>query len=129
MNTDMNELAARLRESDPLLHEDQAALAPSEIAQMRAAVLAAADTSVAVSRRLGTFALAATFVLAVALAVIAARRSATERLIAARPDGVVAPRLNVTQVHFSTPGGTRVIWTLDPSFELKAAEPLKGAKP
>jgi hypothetical protein len=24
-----------------------------------------------------------------------------------------------TQVHFSTPGGTRIVWTLDPDFQLR----------
>jgi hypothetical protein len=33
----------------------------------------------------------------------------------------VAPAANAErrQVQFSTPGGTRVIWTLDPEFELR----------
>jgi hypothetical protein len=24
-----------------------------------------------------------------------------------------------TQIHFSTPGGTRIVWTLDPEFQLR----------
>jgi len=26
-----------------------------------------------------------------------------------------------TQLHYSTPGGTRIIWTFDPAFQLKEA--------
>ena len=119
MRIDTNDLMRRLREGDPL--RDEPGLTTSEIAQMRAMTLVAAHRANAILPRFGRLALAASFVLAVALGVAAAHRAATERLAA--PIDSADTRTRITQVHFATPGGTRVIWTLDPSFELKGTKP------
>ena len=37
----------------------------------------------------------------------------------ASPEVFIAAAGERTQLHFSTPGGTRIIWTLDPAFQLK----------
>jgi hypothetical protein len=50
--------------------------------------------------------------------------AAAHRFADSRQDAVTAVRTGAapvstaTQVQFRTPGGTRIIWTLDPSFHL-----------
>jgi hypothetical protein len=114
----MTEINRRLREADPVRLEP--GLSPDTVAEMRRAVLVAAHAaprrSLVESRQL---ALAACLGLGVVTGVVVAHRvppAATGDV--AGP--VTSPESDQrTQVQFSTPGGTRIVWTLDPGFQLR----------
>ena len=114
-----NDLRTHLRNADPVAHEP--GLSPDAIADLRRAVIAAARTAperpVFWGRQL---AMAACLAVLVLTGVIAARRvPSTVRDV---PDSQAAlGSKQRTQVRFSTPGGTRIIWTLDPEFQLTQA--------
>ena len=116
-----HEWRSRLREADPVAAEP----APSagEMADMRRAILeAAARPSASRVGRYATLALAATLTVAAALGAAAARQFAARGDVAAIPrTAAVAGAEDRTQVQFSTPGGTRIIWTIDPAFRLREA--------
>ena len=116
-----HDLRTRLREADPVGTEPP--LSPDEAARMRRAILAAsAEPSVSHSRPRLTLALAAMLTIAATVGAISARRFAARlEPPAATPDATVAAAR--TQVQFSTPGGTRIIWTFDPEFSLKESMP------
>ena len=115
----MNNLQVRLRNADPVPRE--AGLSSDTVASMRRAVIVAAHASsirpVFWGRQLT---MAACLTVMVLTGVLAARR------VPAAPgnafDPITAPvSAQRTQVRFSTPGGTRIIWTLDPEFQLTEA--------
>ena len=113
----MNDLKNRLRHADPVPREP--ALPPHAVAVLRRAVLAAVPAEpirpVLWGRQL---AMAACLTIMVLTGLVAAHRvpSAVREV----PRQAAAPASSQrTQVHFSTPGGTRIIWTLDPGFELR----------
>ena len=110
----MTDINRRLRDADPVRLEP--GLPPESIARMRRAVLAAAQAaprhSILGSRQL---ALAACLGLAVVTGIIAAHRVPPAAVEVAAPSPASDQR---TQVQFSTPGGTRIVWTLDPGFQL-----------
>lgn len=115
----MSDLNERLRESDPLRHEP--GLASGDVERMRRAMMAAAHSARTARRGWPRpFGIVAVAVLALAIGMVATRRSPSEpaerRVAGSAPSGASAQR---TQVHFSTPGGTRIVWTLDPEFQLK----------
>lgn len=116
----MTDICDRLRDSDPVLEDP--ALSREDVAGMRQRVLAAvrepradAEPWMAWNR---TLAIAAALALIAGAGIDTARRAAhTENravLVPSRP-AAAAPK---TQLHFSTPGGTRIIWTIDPAFQL-----------
>jgi hypothetical protein len=114
----MTDLLDRLRDADPLLTEP--APPPEDVAAMRRRVLDAARESrrpILEWRR--TLAIAAAVALMAAAGVDVARRVPPSDHIAA-PVSRPAPVADATrtQVHFSTPGGTRIVWTIDPAFQL-----------
>ena len=115
----MTDLHTRLRDADPLRFE-QGLDGPAREAMRRAVVAAAEAKPAAVRYWRQSFALAAVAVVAV-VGASAAYRFAEQR--ASR--GVVADAAPSppTQVQFRTPGGTRIIWTLDPSFHLGGTRP------
>lgn len=114
-----NDLRTRLRDADPVAHEP--GLLSDSIADLRRAVIAAAHTVPARQAFWGRqLVMAACLAVLVLTGVIAARRvppapRASSDLQTASVSG------QRTQVQFSTPGGTRIIWTLDPGFQLKEA--------
>ena len=114
----MNNLTDLLREADPVRHEP--GLSSDARDAMRRAVLAAADAGVpAVPRWRQPMALAAMTVLAVFGAAVAHRFADTRREpVALAGGGSAAPGSVARQLQFRTPGGTRIIWTIDPSFHL-----------
>ena len=118
----MNDLSARLREHDPVRLE--AGLPAEARDAMRRTIVAAAGARVAgVPQWRQPLALAAMALLTV-LGVGAAHRFAGEReaaSIAVKADPV--PHSGATQVDFRTPGGTRIIWTIDPDFRLGGTLP------
>lgn len=114
-----NDLRTYLRDADPVAHEP--GLPPDSIADLRRAVIAAAHTApvrpVVWGRQLT---IAAGLAVVVLTGVLAARRvPSTVRETPESQTTLVSDQR--TQVRFSTPGGTRIIWTLDPEFQLTEA--------
>jgi hypothetical protein len=115
----MNHLQDLLRDADPVPRE--AGLSSDTVASMRRAVIVAGHASpmrqVFWGRQLT---MAACLTVMVLTGVIAARRVPTAPRVAfgSTTEPVSDQR---TQVRFSTPGGTRIIWTLDPEFQLTEA--------
>ena len=112
----MKNLNTLLRDADPVSYEP--GLSPGAVADLRRAMLVAAQTvpagRVAWGRQL---AMAACLTVMVLTGIIAAHRvPPAVRDVPAAPVSSSAQR---TQVQFSTPGGTRIIWTLDPAFQLR----------
>lgn len=114
----MTDIRDRLRAADPFLTEP--ALPPEDVTTMRTAVVAAAGRSARPAvrwRRHLVIAAAAAVMLGAALDMsqpAPARPVETEPA----PAAVTSASGVRTQLHFSTPGGTRIIWTLDPAFHL-----------
>jgi hypothetical protein len=116
-----------LERADPLRSES--GMSEADAAQMRHAILSAARDSQA-ARMIPMIwpravAVAAAVVLLVVVATIAGSR---------RPGSVAAPPVEKAvavpeaagerlQLQFATPGGTRVIWTLDPEFKVGGVAP------
>jgi hypothetical protein len=117
--TNINDLNSRLREADPVRHE--AGLSPDTVASLRRAVIAAAHAA-PVSRVFWgrQLAMAACLAVMVLTGVLAARRVPSTIRDGADPSTASSSQ-RTTQVRFSTPGGTRIIWTLDPEFQLTEA--------
>jgi hypothetical protein len=113
------ELRRRLREGDPVAAEPPPS--SDDMQRVRRAMLAAAGRAPARSGRYATLALAATLMVAAALGVAAARQFAAGRAAAVPPAAGAAGGEDRTQLQFSTPGGTRIIWTIDPAFRLREA--------
>ena len=122
----MNDIGARLREADPLIHDPaDGAMTAEEIDAMRRAILAAARSEKAPSWFPPLLALAATAA-ALVIAVVGARMGGTPRetssAAAGAPRSAQPPELSAAaadgkrQLQFATPGGTRVIWVFDPEF-------------
>jgi len=115
----MKNLNTLLRDADPVAHEP--GLPAGTVASLRRAVIAAAHEApvrpVLWGRQL---VMAACLTVMVLTGVLVARRvpSAVREVPDAVPASVADQR---TQVRFSTPGGTRIIWTLDPEFQLTEA--------
>jgi hypothetical protein len=63
-------------------------------------------------------AIAATIALVAGAGAVAVRRASPVLRDVPADVPLPAPAPAKTQLHFSTPGGTRIIWTLDPSFHL-----------
>ena len=114
----MTDIRDRLRDADPVAIEP--APTHDDIAVMRRTVLEAMQTPRSTPVRWRrTLAIAATVAL-IGGAGIDTRRRATrspETPALETVPAAAAPATR-TQLHFSTPGGTRIIWTLDPAFQL-----------
>ena len=116
----MNDLTSRLRDADPARLESGL---PAEAREaMRRAVIDAAETvEPRVLQWRQPLALAAMGVLAVAGATAAYRFAEDREAHAAAVREAKAPPAQ--QVQFMTPGGTRIIWTIDPAFQLGGTRP------
>ena len=115
----MTDLRDRLRDADPIRTEP--ALAPADVSAMRRAMLEAVPAPrPAASRWPRALAIAAAALLIAGAAIDSGRRSSPAQLepIPAAGSGAAAAVSGKTQLHFATPGGTRIIWTLDPAFQL-----------
>lgn len=112
----MNNLKDLLRDADPVPREP--GLSRDAVADLRRTMLAAAHAAPARhvfwARQLTMAACLTVMVLTGLLA--AYRVPPAVRDIPSPASSASAQR---TQVHFSTPGGTRIIWTLDPDFQLR----------
>ena len=112
----MSHLNRLLRDADPVSREP--GLSAGDVASLRRAMLAAAHAapvrSVAWGRQL---AMAACLTVIVLVGVIAAHR--VPPAVREAPTTASSASDQRTQIHFSTPGGTRIVWTLDPGFQLR----------
>ena len=118
----MTKLRRLLEDADPLRVEP--ALPATEAQAIRRALLAAADSAPAVffPRALPVAALVLVMIVAGALA--GRRLPAREPLRVALAAGDLAGTGGERrQVQFATPGGTRIIWTIDPNFQLGEVMP------
>jgi hypothetical protein len=117
----MKDLRAVLEAADPL--RDEPPLPTTDARDMRRRVLAGAATPVAMTfpRALPV---AALIVVMLVAGIAAGRRLAPS---APRPadDAAASMPLNGErrQVQFATPGGTRIIWTIDPNFTMRGTLP------
>ena len=129
----MTELRRLLEAADPVRHEPE--LPDEAAARIRAAMLAAAASGrpAPVFHR-SMLALAAALVLMVAAGILATRRlPAPSSVSVPQPEAIAAPATPASpasddsserrQLQFATPGGTRIIWTLDPQFKLEGTVP------
>lgn len=118
----MTDIRTRLEEADPL--RGDAGMSEAETARMRAAVLGAtALPEPAVQWWPRAVAVAVAGALMVAVGSLAGRWLPTPRPELVPQDAAVALEGERRQVQFATPGGTRIIWTLDPSFKLGESLP------
>jgi hypothetical protein len=115
----MTDVNRRLRDADPLQHET----APSaeDRARMRRTILAASESEPVRSVRWGrAVAIAAAAVLVAGGGLMMNRQAAVRPSSETAAEPIAAPVPGArTQVQFSTPGGTRIVWTIDPSFHIK----------
>jgi len=112
----MNHLNKLLREADPVSREP--GLSAGDVAALRRAMLAAADAA-PVHRGLWgrQLAMAACLTVIVLVGLVAAHR--VPPAVRDVPTAASSASDQRTQIHFSTPGGTRIVWTLDPGFQLR----------
>ena len=111
----MRDLGPRLREADPLRAEP--ALPEADVRIVGQRVIAAAGTSSIRAAGWQTAAIATAVVVTLAATVMLERRHTSTRAeIDSGAAGSAASRAR-RQLHFSTPGGRRVIWVFDSRFE------------
>jgi hypothetical protein len=114
----MTDLTTRLRDADPVTQESGPSF--DDLAAMRRTIVAAAEAAPAGAAWRQPLALAAAAALLFVIGTLTFHGVAPavrEPKVPPAPSAAGRP----TQVHFSTPGGTRIIWTLDPAFQLKGA--------
>jgi hypothetical protein len=127
----MTDWRIRLRDADRTLGSD---VPPETAQQMRRAVLAAVPAEPRVvriwSRTFAATAAALTLVCVGLLTTLQGGKLANDSAARIEPaDAALATATDDTsatarqQLHFSTPGGTRIIWVFDPGFEVKGTLP------
>ena len=118
----MTDLHRLLADADPVALDPE--LAPEEALAMRRAVLAEGRVERPAREPWAGF-----VPVIVAVIVTVAAGVALGRKLPERPAAIGAPVAPVAapderrQMQFATPGGTRIIWTLDPQFELRGTTP------
>lgn len=117
----MKNLRATLEAADPV--RDEPALATTDAREMRRVVLGAVvvPSPLSLPRALP--------VAALVVMMIVAGMAAGRRFTAALPQagGEAVPSAPADgerrQVQFATPGGTKIIWTIDPDFQMRGVLP------
>jgi hypothetical protein len=118
----MDEISRQLRDADPVPRE--AGLSNEQKAAMRRAILAAVPAArTAAISFWKNLSMAAALTVIVAIGVMSVHRGDTVRAGEQMPPPPASGSSGSgrTQVQFSTPGGTRIIWTLDPNFQMREA--------
>lgn len=113
----MKTLKAVLEHADPL--RDEPSLSTNDARVMRRTILGAVETPAPLSfpRALPVAALVAVMVVA---GMAAGRRiTVSPAPAASRAVDALPADDERRQVQFATPGGTRIIWTIDPNFQLR----------
>jgi hypothetical protein len=117
----MKDLRAVLEAADPL--RDEPSLSTTEARDIRRQILAGAATPLAMTFPTA-LPVAALIVVMLVAGIAAGRRFAPA---APRPADDAAARMpgngERRQVQFATPGGTRIIWTIDPNFNMRGTLP------
>lgn len=113
----MTTLRAALAHADPL--RDEPSLSTTDARVMRGAILAAADSPAPIF--LAWALPVALLVAAMIVAGTAAGRRISAPAIPREADvaDALPARVERRQVQFDTPGGTRIIWTIDPNFQVR----------
>jgi hypothetical protein len=101
-----------LKADDPVAHD--AELSAAEIEAVRRRIVSAASGTRSAGWLPGPLTVGATLAVTLAIVVFIG----TRREPPAVRDQVVAPASEPRQVQFETPGGTRVIWVLNPNLDL-----------
>jgi hypothetical protein len=119
----MKDIRALLRDADPLSNEP--GLSGADAARIRSAVVGSVRKAPASSLFWrGALAAAAILALVIAAGTFGVRKPGTREPRAAVETSAVQPASGERrQLQFATPGGTRIIWTLDPQFQLKGVAP------
>ena len=126
----MKNLRALLQESDPV--RDDPGLSTTDVREIRRAMLGAVETvpSLFFPRTLPVAALVVVMIVAGAtagrrLTAPPSVQTAREAKAATMGGRSGSPGNNVErrQVRFATPGGTRIIWTIDPNFQMREVMP------
>ena len=123
MKRNMKDIRAWLTEADPLRAEPL--ISEDDASRMRRVVVSSAS----VGEPPGLFwpraiAIAALVVLMVAAGTLGGRRTAPLEPRDATVGGEAPSAIDERrQLQFATPGGTRIIWTLDPQFKIEGAVP------
>lgn len=119
----MTNIRALLTEADPLRSDP--GLSDIDAARMRSVILSTGrEAQPALVFWPSALAIAAVVILMVVVGGIAGRRlPARETAVSVDIAVVPADAGERRQVQFATPGGTRIIWTLDPEFQLKGVVP------
>jgi hypothetical protein len=107
-----DDLRERLREADPVTREN--GLSGADIDSMRRQILSRA-TGASERRRMVSTSRMLVVTVACALIVGLLMASRVERR---EPVNTKPQRVERRQLQFETPGGTRIIWSLNPDFEL-----------
>jgi hypothetical protein len=111
--TDLNRL---LRDADPVTLEP--GLSPDAVADLRRLMIATAHATPARRVLWGRqLAMAGCLTVMVLAGIVAAHR--VPPAVRDVPTAASSASDRRTQIHFSTPGGTRIVWTLDPGFQLR----------
>ena len=126
----MKNLRVLLQESDPV--RDDPALSTTDAREIRRAMLGAVETlpSLFFPRTLPVAALVVVMIVAGATAgrrltvppSVQTAREASDATIGGR-SGTPGNNVERRQVRFATPGGTRIIWTIDPNFQMREVMP------
>lgn len=119
----MKHIRELLEDADPLRHEPELSAADAE-GMRRAIVSSSRSAEQRISFWPRAFALAAAILMVVAIGALGVRRQPAQEKSVAPAQTVIEPDAGERrQLQFSTPGGTRIIWTLDPHFKLEGVAP------
>jgi hypothetical protein len=128
----MNDWQSRLREADP---GSDAVMSPADVQRIRRAVTSAASEA---RQRVSimwprAFVVTATVLLMICASMLTVLQRTTRQMLESLPPetAVASDTPEVTegedverqQLHFRTPGGTRIIWVFDSQFEAKGTLP------
>lgn len=128
----MNDWQSRLREADP---GSDAVMSPADVQRIRRAVLSAATEPQGRERFIWprAFVVTATILLMVCASMLTALQRTTRHVVeglapgtavaSETPEATESDDAERQQLHFRTPGGTRIIWVFDSQFEAKGTLP------
>lgn len=121
----MKTLRTLLQEADPVGPlSNEPRLPQADVQAMRRAVLGATVSPASPLLWPRALAVATVVVMMVIAGAAAGRRlSVREPLPPQDANGAIVQPDGRRQVQFSTPGGTRIIWTIDPNFQLREVMP------
>ena len=113
----MNDISTQLRNADPVPVES--GLSANDVSAMRRTVLAAVEAHPHRTMSWGRALAIATAAVLIAGAAVTFRSGPAKAVVTHPPTRVeTTSAVQRTQLQFSTPGGTRVVWTIDPAFQL-----------